>query len=270
MFSPTEITENYITIGAKKAKTPILKLLMLGVFSGFIIGMGSVVTNTASFQLQNVSAIKIASGLLFPFGLGIIMLLGTELFTGNAMIIISVLEKKATVKGMLTNWIAVYFGNLIGAVLLAIGCAYFGQLNFGNGELAVYTIKVATAKTSLSFGSGVVLGIFCNVLVCTGVLTSLSAKDTSGKILGAFIPVAFFVIAGFEHSVANMYYIPAGIFANSIESYKNLASSIDTSSLTWSNFVFKNLVPVTLGNIIGGFSVALMMWATYVYKPKIK
>lgn len=268
MFSPNEIIENYIAIGAKKSKTPIWKLLILSIFSGFIIGMGSVVTNTASFQLQSVSAIKIASGLLFPFGLGIIMLLGTELFTGNTMIIISILEKKASVKGMLINWLAVYFGNFIGGFLLAIGCVYFGQLNYGNGELAVYTIKIASAKTSLTFGSGIVLGIFCNILVCTGVLTSLSAKDTSGKILGAFIPVAFFVIAGFEHSVANMYYIPAGIFANSIPHYKDLASNINTTTLTWANFIFKNLLPVTIGNIIGGFSVAIMMWASYVCEFK--
>ncbi len=267
-FSPAEIAENYANIGAKKAASPAWKLLLLGVLAGFLIGMGSAVTNTAAHSITNVSAARIICGLLFPFGLGIVMLLGAELFTGNCMIPVSVLEGKATVKGMLKNWLCVYTGNLAGGVLLAAGCAYFGQLNYSDGGLAVYTIKIAAAKCAIPFANGVMLGIFCNLLVCMGVLCALSAKDTAGKIVGAYIPVAFFVICGFEHCVANMYYIPAGLFAMTVPEYaaKAAQAGINTAALTWCGFFIGNLLPVTIGNILGGAGIGILMWVCNLRK----
>lgn len=153
LFSPAEIAANYAEIGAKKASAPVWKLLLLGVLAGFLIGMGSAVTNTASHAISNISIIRIICGLLFPFGLGIVMLLGAELFTGNCMIPISVLERKVSICSMLKNWICVYFGNLAGGMLLAAGCAFFGQLDYSDGGLAAYTIKVAAAKCSLDIST---------------------------------------------------------------------------------------------------------------------
>ena len=269
-FLPAEIANIYSDAGAKKAAMPIWKLLTLGVLAGFLIGMGGAVTNTAAHTIDNVSLARIICCLLFPFGLSMVMLLGAELFTGNCMISISVLEGKATIGGMLRNWLIVYLGNFIGAGLLAAGCAFFGQLNYSNGGLAVYTIKVAAAKSALPFENGLVLGICCNLLVCLAVLCSLSAKDTPGKIMGAYLPVAFFVICGFEHCVANMYYIPAGLFALKIPQYaaKATEAGIDTSALTWSNFFLKNLLPVTIGNIIGGVAIGVLMWACHLRKTE--
>jgi formate/nitrite transporter len=266
MLSPSEITGRYSQLGVEKASQPVWRMILLGISAGFLIGMGAAVANTASHSITNVSAARMISGLLFPFGLAIVMLLGAELFTGDCMIVISVLEKKTSVGRLLKNWTFVYIGNFIGAGALAAGCAFFGQFDYSDDGLAAYTIKVAAAKSALPFDHAFVLGILCNLLVCMGVLCAISAKDTGGKILGAYIPVAFFVICGFEHCVANMYYIAAGLFAETIPAYaaKAAAMGVHTGSLSWGNFLFHNLVPVTLGNIVGGVALALLMWACFL------
>lgn len=272
LFTPAELTQNYAKAGKVKAEKPLGKLVALSVFAGLFIAFGASVCNTAVYSIEDVSTARVISGLLFPFGLGMVMLLGAELFTGNVMIGISVLNGDTTVGKMLRNWLVVYLGNFAGALLLAIGCAFFGQLEYSHGGLALYTIKVAAGKCALSFPNALVLGIFCNVLVCGGVLCSNSAKDTAGRILGAYIPVAFFVISGFEHSVANMYYIPAGIFALQLPKYAALAveAGIDVSALTWENFLIHNLLPVTLGNILGGTALGVTMWACHLKTSRAK
>jgi formate/nitrite transporter FocA (FNT family) len=163
-------------------------------------------------------------------------------------------------------------GNFIGGLALAAACVYGGQLNYSSGALAVYTIKVAVAKSSLSFGPAILLGILCNLLVCLGVLCALSAKDTAGKILGAYIPVAFFVICGFEHCVANMYYIPAGLLAmlNPTYAQKALDAGIDTSVLSWGRYFRVNLLPVTIGNILGGAGLGILLFVCFHSKKKLK
>lgn len=262
LFSPWENLENYANAGKKKTERSIGRLFILAVLAGLVIAFGGATAATATHAIGNVSLQRLISGLLFPFGLGIVILTGLELFTGNCLIAVSVLEKKTTVKKMLYNWIVVYLGNFVGALLLAAGCAFFGQLDASGGLLAVHTIKVAAAKCAISFPNGVVLGIFCNVLVCLGALLSLTAKDVAGRVMGAYLPVALFVICGFEHCVANMFYVPAGLFAVSVPQYAQLAAEagIDVSMLTWGNFLLRNLVPVTIGNILGGAGVGAALW----------
>lgn len=270
MLTAAELTEYYAKNGKAKAEKPFFRLLALSVMAGLFIGLGAAVCNTAVHSIADVSTGRIISGLLFPFGLGMVMLLGAELFTGNVMIGMSVWNKDTTTLKMLRNWCVVYFGNLVGAALLALLLARFGQLAYSNGHLALYTIKVAAAKCALPFANALVLGIFCNILVCAGVLCSLSGKDTTGRILGAYIPVAFFVICGFEHCVANMYYIPAGIFALGVPEYASLVAEagLDVSALTWGNFFVRNLLPVTIGNILGGLAIAAVMWGSHVKKRR--
>ena len=262
MQTPSEFVTSYALIGQKKSTNAATKLLVLGVLAGFLIGMGAMVTNTAGHALTNPSVAKIVSGLLFPFGLIMVILTGAELFTGNCLITISVMEKKVDLKGMLRNWFYVYLGNFIGSLLLAMACAYSGPMNLNNNGVAVYTMKVAAGKCALTFGNAVVLGILCNVLVCIAVAMSLMSKNTIGRAIGAYLPIAFFVIAGFEHSVANMYYISAGLFAKNIPAYVEAAAAadLDLSGLTWFNFLVHNLLPVTLGNIIGGCSFGALLW----------
>ena len=262
LLTPVEIVEKYSLVGKDKAEMPTGKLLLLAVLAGFLIGCGAVAANTATYSLSNISGVRIVSGLVFPLGLGMVMLLGAELFTGNTLICISVWSRKTTLAKMLRNWLLVYAGNMFGAGLLAMSCAWFGQMNYSDGGLAVYTIRVAAAKCAIPFRNGIVQGIFCNLLVCTGVLCSLSAKDTTGRILGAYIPVMFFVICGFEHCVANMYFVPAGIFAKAVPAYAHTAmeNGINLTNLTWLRFFVTNLLPVTMGNIFGGILLGFGMW----------
>ncbi len=266
LFTPAELTANYARIGAEKSQKPLLKLLPAAILAGMIIAFGAAVANTATHAISNVSVARIISGLLFPFGLGIVMLTGTELFTGNVMIAISVLNKSTTVTKMLRNWIIVYLGNFAGALFLAMCCAWFGQLDYSGGQLAVFTVRIAAAKCNMPMQNVFCMGILCNILVCAGVLCSLSAKDTAGRILGAYIPVAFFVVCGFEHCVANMFYVPAGILAMRVPEYATLVSEagINTANLTWASFLFRNLLPATLGNIIGGVAIGTTMWYSHI------
>ncbi|MBQ1712307.1 MAG: formate/nitrite transporter family protein, partial [Firmicutes bacterium] len=173
--------------------------------------------------------------------------------------------------GMLKNWVFVYIGNLIGGCLVAAFCAFGHQFSlFGNG-MAVSVISTAVAKCSMPFGDALLKGIMCNFLVCIAVWISFAAKDVAGKIIGIFFPIMMFVLCGFEHSVANMYYISAGLFANGIPAYAQAAAAagVNTSALTLGGFFGANLLPVTIGNIIGGgVFVGILYGAIYLGKKK--
>lgn len=267
-YTPQELTRYYSDLGVKKVQYPTSRILWLAIIAGMMIAFGGSTTSTAVHSIDNVGMAKTIVGVLFPIGLAMVILLGVELFTGNMMIIMTVLEKRASYFGMLRNWFLVYVGNFMGSVIVAAGHAFYGQLNFGDGQLAVYTMKVAAYKSTLPFGDALVLGILANVLVCIGVLASYSGKDTSGRILGAYVPIVFFATLGYEHSIANMYYIPAGLFAKMVPEYATLAAQagIDLSGLTWSNFFITNLIPVTLGNILGGVFIGISMWYFHLRK----
>lgn len=270
LLTQTEFVDSYGAIGKAKAEAPALKLFLLAILAGFFIGMGGAVTNTASHAIANASAAKIISGLLFPFGLIMVVLTGSELFTGNCLMTISVLSRRIGLSGMLRNLAIVYLGNFAGSIGLAAACAFSGQMNLSGGLLAVTTIKVAAAKCALPFGNALVLGILCNILVCTAVMCAISAKSMPGKAVGAFLPICFFVLCGFEHCVANMFYIPAGLFAMQVPRYASLAalSGINVANLSWSSFLLRNLLPVTLGNIIGGCGFAAIIWAAFAKKEQ--
>ena len=268
--TPAELTEKYAAAGAGKAKRSAPALVLLGILAGALIALGSASTNSVVFGIENPWTIKLICGLLFPFGLGMVVVMGAELFTGNCLITISVLDKRCTFLEMLRSWVIVYLANFAGALIVAAGCAYFGQLDLGGGKLAVYTMQVANAKCSMPFANGVVLGFFCNLLVCLGVLMAMSAKDTASRIMGAFLPVSYFIMCGFEHCVANMFYIPAGLMAKSIPAYASLAAEMgkDFSALTIHNFLLGNLLPVTIGNILGGVALGAIMWFVHLRKSR--
>ena len=261
MLSPAEFVKFYAQVGAKKTSAGALRLFLGAVLAGFLIGSGAVAAGMAAYGLENASAARVASGLLFPFGLIMVIITGAELFTGNCLITISLLERKAKLAGMARNLVIVYLGNFAGAALLAAAIAFSGT--FDNLALGVYAIRTAANKCSIPFGQAVVLGILCNILVCTGVMCSLCGKSLPGRAIGAFVPVSFFVIGGFEHCVANMYYIPAGMLAASLPDCAHLAleARVDLSALTLGGF-FANLIPVTIGNIIGGCGFGALIWAS--------
>lgn len=267
IYSPVQITDNYIDASVTKAESPVWRLFVLAFFAGILVSLGAIASSTAAQGLTDTGMVRLITGAIFPIGLMMIVLLGTELFTGNALMVTAAMDGKISWSMLLRNWVIVYIGNFIGAVLMAALMAFFGQLDIGGGALAVYTAKVAAAKVSLPWVNAFVLAIFCNLMVCIAIYLGNTAQDTAGKILGIFFPIFGFCIAGFEHCIANMYYIPAGIFAAMDPSYASLiaeaAPNIDLSVLTFPAFIFDNLIPVTLGNILGGVAVGVIMYVTH-------
>lgn len=270
-FSPAEVAKNYIATGKSKVNTPIAKMLILAILAGAFIGFGGVGATTVAVSIEEASLGKFIGACVFPGGLTMVLLAGSELFTGNCLLTIPLLEKEIKVSGMLKNWVVVYIGNLIGGLLVGAGVAFSHQPTlFGNG-MAISVISTAAAKCSMPFSDAFIKGILCNFLVCIAVWISFAAKDVVGKIVGLFFPIMMFVLCGFEHSIANMYYISAGLFAKTIPAFSQAAADagIDMSMLTWGNFFGKNLLPVTLGNIVGGaICVGCAYWFIYLSRRK--
>lgn len=268
----TEVIEQNIQNGIKKTNLTTKKLILLGIAAGFFIGIGAEASSLAMHGISNVGLARTVAGAVFPIGLMLIVLLGGELFTGNCLISMAVYDKKAKLKGMIRNLTIVYISNFIGAALMAWMINNCGQLNFSDGGAGAFTIKVALGKVGIDSIQAIVSGILCNVLVCLAIFMAATAKDVAGKCIAIFFPIFVFVISGFEHCVANMYYIPAGIFAAHNPLYVAKATElygITAEQLSGLNFgtMFSNLVPVTIGNVIGGMVfVGLLYW--YLYRKK--
>ena len=269
-----EAANNYSAAGAGKTKLPVSKMLLLGILAGFLIGVPSVVTNMATYTVVGNSTVRMISGILFAFGLGTVILTGAELFTGNTLIFLSVLDQKATVAGMLRNWVFVYIGNFLGSMLMSFICARFGWLNAANGDtanaLAMASMKVAQGKMTMPFQNAFFMGVLCNILVTLGVLMSLAGKDGFSRVIGAWIPVCFFVTCGFNHSIADMTYCTMGLFAKTVPAYAASAVEygLNLDALTWGTYFTGNMIPVTLGNILGGLFVGFTMWFGFLRKAK--
>ncbi len=253
-----EILDTFIEAGRKRAKSKIGKLVVLGILAGAFIAFAAEGSNTAAFNLfanpDTYGLGKLLAGAVFASGLVFVVLAGGELFTGNSLMVVSLLDKKITVKDILRNWLVVYISNFIGAVFIAWMIIHSGLLNASGGLLGAITLKIAVYKVGLTFSKALILGILCNWIVCLGVWLSMATANMSGKILGMFFPIMLFATSGFEHSIANMYYVPAGILAKTESNFAAVAGLSDTvlQNLTWSNFALHNLLPVTIGNVIGG------------------
>ena len=269
-LTPKEILTATIETGIKKVKTKPLNQFILGILAGAFIAFASEGSNMAAFNLfakpETYGLGKALAGVVFATGLMLVIIAGGELFTGNTLITIGVLEKKIKLKDMLSNWFFVYLGNFVGAVFIAYMMNMSGLFNSGDNMLGGITLKIAAYKTHLTFSQAFYLGIMCNWLVCIAVWMSYGAKDIIGKCFAIFFPISLFITSGFEHSIANMYYIPAGILAKSNASWVEASglTAEKLANLNWNTFITKNLVPVTIGNIVGGvILVAGVYWFTY-------
>jgi len=244
---------------------------ILGILAGAFIAFAAEGSNMAAFNLfakpETYGLGKVLAGAIFGTGLMLVLIAGGELFTGNTMILGGVLDGKVKLSAMLKNWFFVYCGNFVGSVLLAYMMVHSGLFDSGANVLGGVTIKIASYKVGLSFMSAFYLGIMCNMLVCLAVWMAYGAKDMVGKIFAIFFPIWLFITSGFEHSVANMYYIPAGILAKENPSWvaaSHLAPAA-LANLNWRTFILNNLIPVTLGNIVGGsIFVAGIYWFVYI------
>ena len=249
MYGPAEIAKRYSEAGAAKTRLAMPKAVILSTFAGMFIAFGAFGSQMVGLNGGSDPLAKLAGAAVFPVGLLMVLMAGAELFTGNSLIIISVLDGKATVKGMLRNWVIVYIGNFIGSIFVAVMLTYSHAYSQFGGQLAESVVATAQNKVLLSYPDALLRGILCNILVCIAVWISFSAEDVAGKILGLYLPIMLFVASGYEHSVANMYFIPAGILTS-------MEYGIEANAaLTWQGFLVHNLLPVTVGNVIGGVCV---------------
>ena len=258
IFVPQQIVSANIRGAAGKTEIPGLRLMLLGIFAGMFIACGASASSAAMHAVSNVGLARLVAGCIFPVGLMMIVFVGGELFTGDCLMIMGCIHGKFSVWSMIKVLILVFVSNFVGSALFAYLVSVSTQYNFTGGLLGAFTIKVAMGKVSMSFGAAFVSGILCNFFVCIAVLMAAAAKDVAGKVWAIFFPIMAFVVSGYEHCVANMYYIPAGIFAAANEAYVQTAmeaygyTAQQLSALNWGNMLVNNLLPVTLGNIVGG------------------
>ncbi len=262
-YSPSEMAVGARLAAAKKVSLPAIKTFSLAILAGAYIGFGGMLMTMAAVGasgLMSFGVTRLLMGLVFSLGLILVVLGGAELFTGSTIVALAGLDKKASILGVLRNWALVWGGNLVGAFILALLIVASGRASLGSGALGEMMVSVANSKMHYGFFQSIVLGILCNIFVCLGVWLSMSAKSAEGKILAIVFPITAFVAWGFEHSVANMYLLSVGKLVSVF------GGGVFASVPAWSDLFIKNLVPVTIGNIVGG----LMVWLPYyfIYKQE--
>jgi formate/nitrite transporter len=272
---PREIAEKAEAVGAAKARLDLVTLLALAVLAGAFIALGAMFSTTilsgasgAAPPGNSWGIARFVAGLGFSVGLILVVIGGAELFTGNTLMVMALASRRISPGEMLRAWAIVYVGNLVGAVGTALLVFLAGQYLYNGGDVGRVALGIARAKAELPFGRALFLGILCNVLVCLALWLSLAARTVTDKILAIMLPIAAFVAAGFEHSVANMYFMPLGMmltwgadaaFWSAIGSSPADYAAVDVAGL------IRNLVPVTIGNIIGGgVFVGLVYWFVYL------
>lgn len=280
---PAEMAVRAEKVGVAKAHMGLFTLFALGVLAGIFIALGAIFATTVTAPTMSVDPAsgerlaaylpfgisKLLGGFTFCLGLILVVVAGAELFTGNNLIIMAWADRRISTGSVLRNWGIVYIGNFIGAILTVVVTLLSGQYTFGGGAVGLNALNIAQAKVGYGFVQAIFLGSLCNMLVCLAVWLVFSARTTTDKILSILFPIAAFVAAGFEHSVANMYFIPMGLGIKQIAGeafWSDIGrSAIDYSTLTWVNFLLRNLLPVTIGNIIGGaVGVGVVYYVIYL------
>ncbi len=253
-------------VGVDKANSAWVSLFVLGVLAGAYIGFGGLFSASVTFDLSPALGIglkKLIAGAAFSIGLMLVVIAGAELYTGNSLMVSSVMIGEVTWQKVLAKWCLVYAANFVGSILLALLFYFSGLWKTGNGLLGETAVRVAHAKVHLGFWEAFVRAVGCNWLVCLAVWMALASRQVIGKIFAIFFPIMGFVAIGFEHCVANMYFIPTGIFLNHWAGVT--PAGLEMNSLTWTSFVVNNLIPVTIGNTIGGVVfVGLGYWGAYL------
>ena len=249
-------------LGAAKAGLDGLRTFVLAVLAGAFIGLGAMFATVVTADAGDVpfGITRLLGGLVFSLGLVLVVVAGAELFTGNNLIVMAWADRRVTLRRLMRNWGIVYAGNLGGAVATALLVFAARQYEFGDGAVGLNALAIAETKASLGWGQALALGVLCNALVCLAVWLSYAARSVTDKVLAVIFPITAFVAAGFEHSVANMYFLAVGLLVKGT----SLADGGDYADLSWSRALFGNLLPVTIGNIFGGaVMVGLVYWLVY-------
>ena len=264
---PGEMATRAEYVGVRKAEAPALTTFTLAILAGAFIALGAVfATNTAAGTSTLPFGIaKLVTGLVFCLGLILVVVGGAELFTGNNLIVMAWASGKVSGRALLRNWVLVYAGNFVGSIGTALLVLWSKQYTFGGGAVGETALKIASGKASLDFFQAMALGVLCNALVCLAVWLTFSARSTIDKIAAIIFPITAFVAAGFEHSIANMYFVPYGLLIKGFDPAFVAETGLDMANLTWGNFLINNLLPVTIGNIIGGaVLVAAIYWSVFL------
>jgi len=284
---PQEMATRAEYLGVRKAEMPFIKVFMLSVLAGAFISLGAIFATTVGAGGMAVASAdgtiafntglpygltRLLMGFVFSLGLILVVVGGAELFTGNNLIVMAWANGKVTGRALLRNWAIVYLGNFFGSIGTVILMFFTRQYTFGANSVGITALKIGVAKVEFTFLQAIALGILCNALVCLAVWLTYSARSTLDKILAILFPITAFVAAGFEHSIANMYFIPYALFIkdfdpNFVSTVSDKVAHLDL--LTWQAFLFSNLIPVTIGNIIGGaVLVAAIYWAIFLRPDK--
>jgi formate transporter len=260
-YSPAEIKEAVEKVGVKKANLPFLASFMLAVVAGGGVGFGALYyTIVASDVTYSFATVRIVGGFVFTLGLALILVGGAELFTGNNLIVMAWASGKVSTQTMLRNWAIVWFGNFIGAIGLIVLVFFSHHLDMNDGRIGLSVLNTAAGKIRPDMVTLFFKGLLCNVLVCAAVWLAYAGRSVTDKMVAVILPVSAFIAAGFEHCVANMYFLP---LAWLLVQTGHLPANFDASPITISGIVH-NLVPVTLGNIVGGAGlVGAVYWTIY-------
>ncbi len=266
--APKTIAESVAsTIGVGKATSPWVTVFVLGILAGSYIGFGGLLSTAVSFDVAKTLGIgikKFVAGSVFTVGLILVVIAGAELFTGNNLMISSAMSRRISFRNMCQRWAVVWFANFVGSLIVVLMFYLSGLWRIEGGALGSAAVSIAYSKVNLSFVEALVRAIGCNWLVCLAVWMALAARQTIGKIFAIYFPIMAFVAIGFEHVVANMYFIPAGIL---LHGWAGIAApaAFDPESLSWTSLFLRNLIPVTVGNIIGGaVFVGMSYWSAYI------
>lgn len=258
---PAEIAKSVVELGVEKTRQPLFKVFVLALMAGAFIALGAELSTIVSYDLGKVSVglARFMAGSVFSIGLILVVIAGAELFTGNTLMIIPALEKKISLTQMMKNWGIVYVGNFVGSLFFVLLIFFSGIYK---GAIATYAVEISANKVNLDFSEAFLLGIGCNWLVALAIWLALASDKMIGKIVGIYLPIMAFVASGFEHSIANMYFIPIGILLKNF-----VLPTVSLANLNWSGFLLNNLLPVTIGNVIGGaIFVGFVYWYVYLYK----
>ena len=285
---PAEMATRAEYLGVRKAEMPAFTMLMLSLLAGAFISLGAIFATTVAAGGMSVTAadgavafstslpyglIRLLTGLVFCLGLILVVVGGAELFTGNNLIVMAWASGKVSGRALLRNWVIVYAGNFFGSIATAVLMFFSKQYTFGSDAVGITALKIAIAKCELGFMQAIALGVLGNALVCLAVWLTYSARTTIDKIVSIIFPITAFVAAGFEHSVANMYFIPYALLVKGFDpgymaKVGDKVSNLE--ALTWKAFFINNLIPVTIGNIIGGaVLVAAIYWIIFLREKKM-
>ena len=267
---PAAIARKAEDIGVAKTEMPFAKLFVLAVLAGAFIALGAMFSTVVTAGGGMAPGIgRLLGGVVFALGLILVVVGGAELFTGNTLVVIAFASRRVRLVRLLRNWAIVYLGNVVGAVATAMLVVMSRRLEAGDGSVGLRALDIATAKTHLSTVEAFVSGILANTLVCLAVWLSMSARSVTDKVIAVVPPVGAFVAAGFEHSIANLYFVPVALLHRLLARagfWRTTSTTADAyESITWSGFLGRNLIPVTLGNIVGGaVLVGLVYWFVYL------